>query len=336
MMRWYLVLAVCLAGMLVFAACGGSDEENPRTTAVGPSGSGQEFAQHFRVGDSAVSFSSLDVAVGEADLVVAGRIVDVEGVGTEPGEELPYIFIVVEVNEVIGGRLSGEVGDSPSIRVVMVTDYGTSVADVRSSIPEGGIDSVHVLTLSSMYPIDPSDEPVYFHSADFTVALRGDGGQAIGFGLLEASMQYFNGGGTFEAVAELVKQAPLRLANGEVFLDRYLGTWKYGEGGSGPLGDVNVYRGAEHCDLQDWVVVSFRTEEFGHIWFVRVPPGSESPRHPIDNVDLDATIPEGIPDSGYGREDARLFVAPDLSAAWVTFDGQTERWPRQDPPLVCS
>jgi hypothetical protein len=68
--------------------------------------------------------------------------------------------------------------------------------------------------------------------------------------------------------------------------------------------------------------------------YVRDPDGVFGRPELTVGLDLDAALPAEARDSGYRRDDARLWTVPgDESAVWLVDGELVERWPAGTPPL---
>lgn len=167
------------------------------------------FAERFPAnGAFEYNFDSLQDAVGEADLVVTGRVIDVH---RDFESDFPIFALVVAVDEVLAGRLIPSDLGAGLIEIVVLGEVGQTAEDLRAALPAAGIAGVHILHHGPTRLDRPEEKSVYAYSNQYTVALRGDDGEAISFGTdePEVALGLFGGRGTTyeDALAQTVEAA---------------------------------------------------------------------------------------------------------------------------------
>ncbi|UMG93142.1 hypothetical protein [Nocardioides sp. TF02-7] len=113
--------------------------------------------------------------------------------------------------------------------------------------------------------------------------------------------------------------------------------WTDAAGRIVPTRRLEVFRGAEHCDWQDMTFLSLGRWDDQAPTFVRDPdPDPYLRRYLAEPYLPHTTLPPDAVDTGFRRGQARLWLAPDRSRAYVgTAPDDVEMWPRLVERLGC-
>jgi hypothetical protein len=102
--------------------------------------------------------------------------------------------------------------------------------------------------------------------------------------------------------------------------------WERRDGSRVPTGRVSSYRGPEHCDWQDVLIL-----ELGGRTYLRDPEGKLA--------DLargaflaDTVLPDEARDTGYRRDGLALWAEPSGQAVYAVDGDRVERWPLAERP----
>ena len=115
--------------------------------------------------------------------------------------------------------------------------------------------------------------------------------------------------------------------------DEYLApkVWLDADGKRVPTTQVLTLNGHEHCDTQSVTFLHYGRDE----QFVRDPEGV-LPREQLKGVyEARATLPDDAHDTGYHRDDWRLWIDRHGEAAYLVQGETVERWPAAVPPIAC-
>lgn len=111
--------------------------------------------------------------------------------------------------------------------------------------------------------------------------------------------------------------------------------WTDARGRLVPTRELEVFRGAEHCDWQDMTFLSLGQWDEDVPTFVRAP--DPDLREYFDEpFRARTTLPSDAIDSGFRRDNDRLWLSPDHSRVYVGAGPKdVETWPRMIERLGC-
>jgi hypothetical protein len=98
-----------------------------------------------------------------------------------------------------------------------------------------------------------------------------------------------------------------------------------------PTSVISSSRGPEHCDWETVTFLSLRRQGY-----ISDPDNVLEGRGFVTPFDADAVLPSDAVDTGYRRDDRRLWLSIDRSIAYVVTDDAVEAWPSSIEEFACA